>query len=131
MAHREHIIALEPFGKGILGTTLRYDYEVRDEGLPRREPSPIRTWSTLPATSLKSKPPSSTRRKLKDEYEAELKKLVKRKATGHTIEPRESPTKRPSNVIDLMDALKQNMKGRKMSASTKRGKKNGRKRKAG
>ena len=31
MAHREHIIALEPLGKGLLGTTLRYDYEVRDE----------------------------------------------------------------------------------------------------
>src|SRR3954469_17703958 len=31
MAHREHIIALEPLGKGMLGTTLRYDYEVRDE----------------------------------------------------------------------------------------------------
>ena len=30
MANREHIIALEPFGKGFLGTTLRYDYEVRD-----------------------------------------------------------------------------------------------------
>jgi Ku protein len=31
IAHREHILALEPLGKGILGTTLRYDYEVRDE----------------------------------------------------------------------------------------------------
>src|SRR3984893_13724839 len=31
MANREHVIALEPLGRGILGTTLRYDYEVRDE----------------------------------------------------------------------------------------------------
>ena len=31
MANREHVIALEPLGKGILGTTLRYDYEVREE----------------------------------------------------------------------------------------------------
>ena len=31
MAHCEHIIMLEPLGKGILGTTLRYDYEVRKE----------------------------------------------------------------------------------------------------
>jgi DNA end-binding protein Ku len=30
MANREHIIALEPFDKSFLGTTLRYDYEVRD-----------------------------------------------------------------------------------------------------
>src|SRR5215468_3299096 len=25
-----HVIALEPYGKGLLGTTLRYPYEVRD-----------------------------------------------------------------------------------------------------
>ena len=31
IAHREHVIALEPLGKGLLCTTLRYDYEVRDE----------------------------------------------------------------------------------------------------
>jgi Ku protein len=30
-ANREHILAIEPWGKGLLGTTLRYDYEVRDE----------------------------------------------------------------------------------------------------
>ena len=29
-ANREHILAVEPWGKGMLGTTLRYDYEVRD-----------------------------------------------------------------------------------------------------
>ena len=28
---REHIIALEPRGKGLLGVTLRYPYEVRNE----------------------------------------------------------------------------------------------------
>jgi DNA end-binding protein Ku len=31
MAHREHMIMLEPLGKGLLGTTLRFDYEVRSE----------------------------------------------------------------------------------------------------
>ena len=31
MARREHILMLEPLGKGLLGTTLRYDYEVRSE----------------------------------------------------------------------------------------------------
>jgi len=28
---REHVIALEPRGKGLLGITLRYPYEVRKE----------------------------------------------------------------------------------------------------
>ena len=31
MANREHMIMIEPLGKGLLGTTLRFDYEVRDE----------------------------------------------------------------------------------------------------
>src|ERR1700736_1723782 len=31
LANREHIIAIEPLGKGLLGITLRYPYEVRDE----------------------------------------------------------------------------------------------------
>ena len=31
LTNREHIMAIEPFGKGLLGTTLRYAYEVRDE----------------------------------------------------------------------------------------------------
>ena len=29
LATRERVIALEPYGKGLLGTTLRYGYEVR------------------------------------------------------------------------------------------------------
>jgi DNA end-binding protein Ku len=31
VAHRGHMIMLEPLGKGLLGTTLRFDYEVRSE----------------------------------------------------------------------------------------------------
>src|SRR5947199_8707715 len=31
LTHREHIIALEPMGKGLMGTLLRYPYEVRSE----------------------------------------------------------------------------------------------------
>src|SRR3954464_7420596 len=32
LTNREHIIAIEPLGKGLLGTTLRFPYELRDEG---------------------------------------------------------------------------------------------------
>src|SRR5580693_4156997 len=33
LTRREHVIALEPRGRGLLGMTLRYPYEVRDEQL--------------------------------------------------------------------------------------------------
>src|SRR5256712_11701132 len=31
LTRREHVVMLEPFDKGLLATTLRYDYEVRDQ----------------------------------------------------------------------------------------------------
>jgi non-homologous end joining protein Ku len=45
----------------------------------------------------------------KDEYELALRKIVKRKAAGKTIEP---PAEREDrgNVIDLMEALRQSVK---------------------
>ena len=62
MAHREHIIMLEPLGKGLLGTTLRFDYEVRSEkeyfSQFRRRAS-ARTWFRLRRISCKARPPSS------------------------------------------------------------------------
>ena len=49
--------------------------------------------------------------KFKDEYENALKALVRRKASGKPMKaaPREE---KPDNVINLMDALKQSLKGK-------------------
>jgi DNA end-binding protein Ku len=54
--------------------------------------------------------------KFKDEYENALKTLVRRKAAGKPVKSAEREEK-PDNVINLMDALKQSLKGR---ASSKR-----------
>src|SRR3954470_23912021 len=83
IAHREHVIALEPLGKGLLGTTLRYDYEVRDEkdyfsGVP--SPKISKDMVNLAAHILKTKETKFDPRKFKDEYEQALKKLIRRKA---------------------------------------------------
>jgi len=58
--------------------------------------------------------------KFKDEYETALKKLVKRKAAGHTLEPAPEP-ERPSNVINLMDALRESIEKRGKQRRTSRG----------
>ena len=55
-------------------------------------------------------------RQFKDEYELALRKLVKRKASGKVIE-RPKPEERGSNVIDLMEALRQSVKGRSKAAA--------------
>lgn len=119
-ANREHILAIEPWGKGMLGTTLRYDYEVRDEnrffkGIP--SPRVPKDMVELAGDILDRKAGHFDAGQFKDEYELALRKLVKRKAAGKTIEP-SGPSERPSNVINLMDALRQSLDRRGDSASS-------------
>ena len=112
MAHREHIIMLEPLGKGLLGTTLRFDYEVRSEKeYFSHIPSPriSKDMVSLASHILESKATRFDAEKFKDEYETALRKLVQRKAKGHAIETPE-PEEKPSNVINLMDALRESLK---------------------
>lgn len=57
--------------------------------------------------------------KFKDEYETALKALVRRKAAGKPIKAAAREEK-PSNVVNLMDALKQSLKDRKGGARRSR-----------
>src|SRR6266700_4777789 len=114
LTNREHIIAIEPLGKGLLGTTLRYPYELRDEGEffdDIKSPKITKDMVELAAHILHTKAAHFDPSKFKDEYENALKALVKRKASGKTIKAAE-PEERPSNVVNLMDALKQSLTGR-------------------
>jgi DNA end-binding protein Ku len=119
LTNREHVIAIEPLGKGLLGTTLRYSYELRDEndyfdGI--KNPKISKDMIELASHILDTKAAHFDPSKFKDEYENALKTLVKRKAAGKPVKAAEREEK-PDNVISLMDALKQSLKGR---ASAKR-----------
>jgi DNA end-binding protein Ku len=122
MAHREHMIMLEPLGKGLLGTTLRFDYEVRSEneyfaGIP--SPRVSKDMVSLAAHILQTKATKFDPKKFQDEYEKALKKLVQRKAKGHVIEAPEHEEK-PSNVVNLMDALRQSLQKDSKRSGTSR-----------
>jgi DNA end-binding protein Ku len=121
-ANRERVLAIEAWGKGMLGTTLRYDYEVRDEQAFFKEIPNLRVpkdMVELAGHILDRKAGHFDAGKFKDEYELALRKLVKRKAAGHTIErPVEEPA--PTNVINLMDALRQSMKRKKAASAPAR-----------
>jgi DNA end-binding protein Ku len=122
LTNREHVIAIEPFGKGLLGTTLRYPYELRDADEyfdDIKSPKITKDMVQLASHILDSKAAHFDPSKFKDEYEDALKKLVKRKAAGKTIEAAE-PEERPSNVVSLMDALKQSLKGKRAAKSSGR-----------
>jgi DNA end-binding protein Ku len=126
LTNREHVLAIEPYEKGLLGTTLRYPYELRDaeeyfDGI--KSPKITKDMIELASHILDSKAAHFDPSKFKDEYEDALKKLVKRKAAGKPIEAAE-PEKRPGNVVSLMDALKQSVQGK--SSGGRAGKSHGR-----
>jgi DNA end-binding protein Ku len=104
---REHFIALEPRGRGLLGMTLRYPYEVRkekdyfsdipDEKIPKK-------MLDLAKHIVDTKRGVFQPQKFEDGYEDALRALLKKKQHGEKIE---APTQgRPSNVVNLMDALR-------------------------
>jgi Ku protein len=114
LSNREHIMAIEPLGKGLLGTTLRYPYELRDEDEyfdDIKNPKISKDMVDLAAHILDSKAAHFDPSKFKDEYENALKTLVKRKAAGKPVKVVERE-ERPDNVINLMDALRQSLKGK-------------------
>ncbi|PAY03814.1 Ku protein [Bradyrhizobium sp. UFLA03-84] len=118
LTNREHVIAIEPLDKGMLGTTLRYPYEVRDADDyfdDIKSPKVTKDMIELAGHILDSKAAHFDPSKFKDEYETALKALVRRKAAGKPIKAAERE-ETPSNVVSLMDALKQSLKDRKGGA---------------
>jgi DNA end-binding protein Ku len=114
LTNREHVMAIEPLGKGLLGTTLRYPYELRDaddffEDI--KTPKITRDMIELAGHILHTKASHFDPSRFKDEYEDALKALVRRKASGKPIKVTEREEK-PDNVINLMDALKASLKGK-------------------
>jgi DNA end-binding protein Ku len=108
---REHIIALEARGKGLMGITLRYPYEVRkqDEYFDAIEDEKVpKDMLELAMHIVDTKRGKFEPLKFKDEYEDALQDLLKKKQKGEKIERAKEPTR--SNVVNLMDALRQSVK---------------------
>ena len=107
---REHVIALEPRGKGIMGVTLRYPYEVRDEkdyfdDIPNEKVT--KDMLELASHIVKTKTGHFDPKRFEDHYEDALKELLRKKQLGEKIEtPRE---RTPAKVINLMDALRRSI----------------------
>src|SRR6516162_1178229 len=119
---REHIIALEARGKGLMGLTLRYPYEVRDEKdyFDDIEDEKVpKDMLELASHIVDTKRGEFDPSKFEDRYEDALKELLKKKQQGEKIErPRET---RPPKVVNLMEALRQSVSGeRRKPASPSR-----------
>jgi DNA end-binding protein Ku len=107
---REHIIALEARGKGLLGVTLRYPYEVRNEqeyfdDIP--EAKITKDMLDLATHIVETKTSEFDPKKFQDQYEDAVKELLKKKQHSEKIEiPKEG---KPANVVNLMEALRRSI----------------------
>jgi DNA end-binding protein Ku len=119
LAKRERVIALESYGKGLLGTTLRYAYEVRKpeeffDGIPDiKVPNEM---LKLAEHILEVKKVDFDPSSFEDRYERAVVEMLRRKQAGLPAKSA-TPAPSPSNVVNLMDALRQMVKTeRKRSA---------------
>jgi DNA end-binding protein Ku len=120
LTSREHIIALEPLEKGLMGTLLRYPYEVRSEEEYFDEIQDVKVTKDmldLARHIVNQKSGRFEPDKFEDHYETALIDLLNAKRTGKAITAKPRP--RGENVVDLMDALRRSIGGEPAKASKK------------
>lgn len=112
---REHVFALAPAGKdspGLMGYTLRYAYELRNqEDYFRDIKQPAVPADSLQLAQMLIERMSSKldMDKFEDGYETAVKALVEAKVNNMPVPIDEGPKQRPSNVVNLMDALRKSI----------------------
>jgi DNA end-binding protein Ku len=112
LTNRERSIALEPLGTGLRAITLRYAYEVRKaeeyfEGIEDiKVPSEM---LKLAQHILETKKGEFDPSALQDRYERAVIEMLRRKQAGLPAKSA-TPARYPSNVIDLMDALRRSVR---------------------
>ena len=117
LGNREHAVMLQPWDKGILLWTLRYGDEVRDEDeyfekVEEEKPDP--KMLSMVEKIIEERTAAWTDDLVKDPVQANLKRIIKAKEApkGKSTAKKEAPDegpKAPSNVIDLMAALKKSL----------------------
>src|SRR5215471_12059708 len=123
LTSREHVIAMEPRGKGIMGTLLRFPYEVRD---------PAEYFDDIPNVKLtkdlmelakhivETKSGHFRPDKFEDHYETALRELINKKSKGIKIDTTREQA--PAKVINLMDALRKSVQAERQVNGKRGGK---------
>src|SRR6267154_1608566 len=118
LTKRERVIALEPYGKGLLGTTLRYPYEVRNASdyfseVPELALAPdlLQLAKHIVDSKVKTFDPLAFR----DRYEEALLTHLKAKAAG-AVREKTPAFSAPRRIINLMDALRRSIAQHKKPA---------------
>jgi DNA end-binding protein Ku len=118
---REHVMAMESRGQGIVGVTLRYPYEIRNEAIYSghlSDEAVPEDMLDLAVHIVRTKAGRFDPDKFEDRYEKALKALIERKRRGEKIERAKRRT--PAKVVSLMDALHQSVAAARAAAHSRR-----------
>jgi DNA end-binding protein Ku len=125
LSKRERVVMLQPWEKGLMATTIRYPYELREtkdyfDDIPDVQ---------LPAEMLKlaehileSKAADFDPSEFVDHYEEAVVAMLKNKQAGMPL-PTERPSAPPKNVVNLMEALRRSVANDTAAPAQKRPKK--------
>jgi DNA end-binding protein Ku len=111
LSKRERVIMLQPRGRGLLGATLRYPYEVRDEAIYFGDIGDIQIPKDMLALAehiLESKAATFDPTLFHDRYEEAVVTMLNEKRAGMPI-PKQRPMPRIVAGTDLMAALRQSI----------------------
>jgi DNA end-binding protein Ku len=111
LARRERPILLDPLGKGLCGTTLRYAHEVRDAGDYFARISHLELPEELIEVAeqiIEAKTASFDPRLLEDRYRTVLVETLRAKTAQVPAKARAAPPS-SKNVVDLMAMLKRSI----------------------
>jgi DNA end-binding protein Ku len=121
LSRRERMLMLQPRGKGILATTLRYPYEVRQDAEIVADIADVE----LPEEMLEIAEHIIERKtghfeptRFSDRYEEAVVGLLKAKQAGEAFVVAETPT--PTKVVNIMDALRRSLEAEGGGAPARR-----------
>ena len=120
LSYREHVVIIEPRGKGMLLHRMRDAREVEAktpfDSIKSAKVDPRMV--AIASEIIEQKEGRFEPAEFKDPYEEALVAMLRRRAKGakpvHEVEEEDKPT----NVVNLMDALKKSLGGRRASGST-------------
>ncbi len=102
---------LEPLEQGLMATTLRYGYEVRDAKAYFEDIPPLKLPDEMVQLAehiLDTKAGHLDPAEFEDRYENAVVEMLKHKQAGMPVR-KEAPVTAPGTVVNLMDALRRSV----------------------
>jgi DNA end-binding protein Ku len=113
MREKQYLAAIRPYGKGLAMSTMLFADEIVPQsdipGIPARKPAVSAREKQMALQIVDALTREWDPKRYHDDYEEQLRAVIKAKAKGKTIETPEP--EQPAKVLDLMDALRATLSG--------------------